>query len=86
MCPKVCRVTAVIQTNTFAYDIVNSVAYLVIFLPAFLLLLILEYRNISRYRVQFLATKKGERSGAATIDADKSPSYVLSRESVAKEE
>jgi hypothetical protein len=46
-----------IQTNTFAYDIVNSLAYLIIFLPAFLLLLILESKNMLPYKIQFSKTK-----------------------------
>lgn len=54
-----------IQTNTSAYTIVNSIAYLTIFLPAFLLLIILEYRNIARYITQFQLTRKmrKERAG-----------------------
>ena len=73
-----------IQTNTFAYDIVNSIAYLVIFLPAFLLLLFLEYRNISSYRVQLLATQK--RGGdVETVDVVKSPVSMLSGKSEDKE-
>ncbi len=47
-----------IQTNTFTYDIVNSIAYLTIFLPAFLLLLILESKNIFRYKIHFLEMRK----------------------------
>ena len=67
-----------IQTNTFAYDIVNSIAYLLIFLPAFLFLLILEYRNISKYRVQLQATKKRGRGDVETVDVVKSPVSMIS--------
>ena len=75
-----------IQTNAFAYDIVNSIAYLTIFLPAFLLLLVMETKNISRYTAHFLARKKGKRDGVADVDADQSPAYAISGESVGKEE
>jgi hypothetical protein len=47
-----------IQTNTFAFDVVNSIAYLTIFLPALLLLLGLEGRHIGQDTAQFLAARK----------------------------
>ncbi len=75
-----------IQTNTFAYDIVNSIAYLVIFLPAFLLLLFIECRNISSYTVQFLAIKKKGRDEVADMDVGESPVSMVSGKSVGKEE
>lgn len=47
-----------IQTNTFAFNVVNSIAYLTIFLPALLLLLGLEGRRMCKDIAQFFAARK----------------------------
>jgi len=69
-----------IQANTFAYDLVNSVAYLTIFLPALLLLLILEGRRIFKASAQFLATLKSKREEILNKEAHEEVEYTPSQD------
>ncbi len=66
-----------VQTNTFASDIVNSVAYLIIFLPALLLLLIMEGRRIFKASTQLLAAKKDVKGESLNEETNKVAEYIL---------